>query len=1590
MWSVPVRFVVMWAPIIAVSVGGGIYLYECTDTLLAPGTGFTFDYATPEGPLKIECATYSIDLLQQTIVANKLVIKKPDGTLVARVPQLVAKGIAVDEGLTPKVQIKDAELWANRDAKGDLDLLKFLTPSEGGASQQPWQISIRDSKVHLRDWSAPGGLRNEVLISTGNFVGMGENTQGSVSLEIPGLIKGLLNFKRKPGLTTLSGSGIEAHLEPILTRLRAGHEREQIKLAEPLRLAGGKAAGNFLLEVPEKGRVRFTSDVNGNAKSVRWDNYAVDDLEFKGSVTELGLTGSAKIRQQGLTGDAVGTLGYGKETTFGGNVKVAGLTPKHLEDIKLKLPKNLAFSSSDAEGYLTFEKGMIGWKGKASITSPSAFGLKAPKVEADLSLNKNQLLATIQPITIGKTVVSGDLGYNLKTQAIFGSISTPQADAKDFAQWLPQEVLTSKGQLAALIDGTVSKPNILVKGTIDPRIKLSDRLVDLHNATVVLRYDGGKFRLERLAVQDQVGSLYASGDIDLKKGLNVRVVANGIDLEKLVKDSSGKFDVQGQILGTLKEPRYVGKVQGYGIGYSGLPGKILAVASDFSGNQESVSFSAIEAMKGAAQITGSIGIGLSDQKLAGMFAVNGIDIRDLYDGPVGGVLDIKNIAVSGTVGNPLVEGSFEAKKVLAYNFSADTARGKVKFDGENFHITEGEAQFAKGAISNLHGDISAKTISGKISGDFNKLDLSEVSQSALAAAKVSDGGSELPEATNNIAVKGTTSGSFEVGLQDKTFASLSSKGRVDDVRLNKAFVGSGEWDTAFDGKQWSLNALIGSLDEYFRVDNAVYTPETGAIGGEFLSYRIPVQELLVAAEPSLGLSDENLEKLHLVDGKLASLLQFSGTTKNPTVEIPEFEISGIKLGKQDLGNFSIKGIYADRNFSFSDGLLEGPKNARLPIPYASTFTLPDKIAPADGTAKLAGSIKESGDLDITGSIFGFPVDKFSTFAPALDKMDVFINRASFALKGSREKPVLNSNFEVTANLTPDGKKTTGIMGSPLKVNADVTAQPVAKVEDGTMKIDATGGFNLSSIKGTLDSHFFLNSDFGLAQQAPVDIRVLLDGNRDVSSFFKEVDGIALGDDGATLTGGLTVSNTFANKVITGGVDLHAGSVKYNKIQEIIGRPIDLNLRDVVGSAKIESDAKLGQVLRTQFSTTSNYSKGAPNQNTVGYVKFDAKVPIDDLFKESANQKDFLNREIVDGTFQAKRFGIYQGFLQGSYLQATLDTADGQPVKIAGTLGKPKIGGDIYFDEVKTIIPTLNPTKSGTEESSLDPTFDLRFHAKNPMNIKSSLAEINAKGDGSLTGTLSNLKANGELTVESGTLTLPGGNVKLSPDGTLTLRYEATSFNNRAQLLANLHGETSLTALKNGVTPERYDISLDVKGDLMGNSSQGLALTASSQPGDLSQDRILQLLGRTDILTNLLQSGVSSSVESDIRNAATSFLLPSVLNGITNDIAKGFGLDYFGVDYNVFEQASLSFVKGLGSDFFLQGRRQLSQPLPGQPIAYDFRLAFRPRRGPNAIRALSFSLGTDQLRPYKLSIDFSNRIRTTKPTYQSIKLHVPNK
>lgn len=255
-------------------------------------------------------------------------------------------------------------------------------------------------------------------------------------------------------------------------------------------------------------------------------------------------------------------------------------------------------------------------------------------------------------------------------------------------------------------------------------------------------------------------------------------------------------------------------------------------------------------------------------------------------------------------------------------------------------------------------------------------------------------------------------------------------------------------------------------------------------------------------------------------------------------------------------------------------------------------------------------------------------------------------------------------------------------------------------------------------------------------------------------------------------------------------------------------------------------------------------------------------------------------------------------------------------------------------------------------------------------MRAATVDVSLVGEGSLSGRASQPVAKAEMEVDSGTIRLPGGLLRVESGGTVTLNYRSIPGDTVANLKLDMIGNTSLTTVAYGDTVGRYDISVVVTGDLL--QSSGLTLVASSDPPGLTQDRILALLGSTDVLEAIGGTSTRNTAQERIRNAVAGYAIPTLFEPITSGFAKGLGFQYLNLDYNTTDLASLSFAKAFSSELFVQGRRQLAQTRPNLPIQYDLRLVYRPRRVKGFLQRLSLSLGTDQDRPWKISVDYGTR------------------
>ena len=1589
MASFPLRFVAMYAPIAGVGVVGGLYFWDCLQEVFSPSTGFKIDYQTDAGLVNLQCQNYSFDPLRGNLSAQSLEIRHPDGKLIARLPRILVTGLRLDQRLAPKVILQDAQVWIRRKPDGKIDLQSYLPKPTDEPGTTAYSVELLRGRINLLDEAAVGNPANQLYIASGRISGLGDNLYASLNANLVGLGSTDLQVTKTIRGIALEGKNLELDPGKLRTRLLLGPEKKTWFDLQKLKIGAGKVRGTFQAMIPPRADSTYQASLTGDLTDLGWDRYTASKARIQASLSEKDVRFVGQLTEGTSTAILRGFTDWSKGVVLDGYADARGVTPALLTKYGVSLPKGLSFGNAQASGRFGYGSDAVDFRGSLNASGVVAAGLKLPSAAAKVDLDKGGFTAVWNEVALGKTKTEGVATYKFGSSKWQVAANSDRAFATDFGTYTPPELKGTTGTFSIIGSGVGAKYELQFASKLDARLAVDGRTLQFDNIEVRGSFDGRTIRVNRATSEGRNGSIVATGTIDLKKGLSVDLEGSGLVLSQFLPELTGEADVKGRLQGLLGKPRFTGLVQAISLGYGEYNDSVTAVTAEVSVDQNGANLTHVLGVKGAGQVSGALGLTFKSQALSGELTASGLTISDFYEGPVAGVIDLKDVVIGGTLTNPKISGLAESPTLLAANAKLTNLSGKVSLDGNKLNLSGLVAQVADGDLFDGALSYDTKTKAGTITGKAKKLSFTEIRQ--IVNRQIGDGKSDF--LGEDLDVRGTTGAEFNLAVRNSKIESIDASGLIDAVKLNQATIGAGDWKFGFDGESYRVDAILGSLDDYFQLTGASYNKSTKKLNGELIAYNVPIREMILAGESKLRKFPGVYERLDLLKGKMGLSAVLGGTSEDPVVSLGDFEVGNLMLADQSLGTVAMKGVYSSEGWQVTEGSILGPKLTKISLPFG-TIKLTEKQGISEGTARFSAGISKS---EVQGrlELFGFPVSKFAPLLGAdstaklsstqdfLAKSSVRIDFADLRLSGTPDDPALTADVESSLL---SGKDTGPLSGERLRAKTKLTAVP----RKGSDLVDLTQESTLTF--KSLEALFKTSLPVALGdsdqQSQSISGEFSVVGERSLADFLANAQDLKLGEKGARISGGYKFGGTLEKPEASGELRLAIDQAQSTAISPMIGGPIQVGLKDTLVELGFERDSR-GLLGRLKGSTgVSTSDKGS--------VSFGASVSLADL------SKSVLDQVIEDGFVNIIGLRLAQIFPDASYFNATIETP--KPISVTGNLGSPKISGEIVASQVASIIPTLLPTSGGDDRLTIDPSFDLSYRIADVASIKSSATDMRLSGAGTLKGKLSNLSADATLVVESGQLALPGARVKLLADGTLAFSYRADRADAKAKLIANLTGETSLTVLKNAVTPERYDLTIKVDGDMLGKGgsdsdaftrpgeqNQGkLVYTFPNRPADLSDVQIMGMLGRLDLINSVTQPGSNSQIEEDFRNALTSYALPNFLGGLTNRLAQNFGFEYVNVDYNAYEQASISAAKSLGSGFFLQGRRQLATPLPGQIIAYDFRLAYRPRSGPESIRNLSFSLGTDQIRPYKLSADFSQRVRTSKPAYRSFTLGVPRK
>lgn len=1503
---------------------GGTYVLDAGKLLLAPGVPLGFDYRSPDGVVKLRVEGYAIDPHRWTVAAREFTARRPGGPLLGSVERVDVKGLYPFD-LKPVAGIRGVRARVERDSRG-LDLARLLPKREGPPSKIPFSVTVRDVRVTYVDKTFSKPITQEV--STDRIVadGMGDDRRYGGVVNLPGVGKAAFRAQQLPNVgITVDVNADRLRLEKLIPILMPGAEAKSLVAYGPLRI-----------DLPDKKDAKVAATLHAEGEGFRYKEYSLDHLVFDGKVSQGGGEGTVEARIADIRARFEGS---GTRDGGGGQVVATVPSPRSLPSwVRKYLPARTDFRDARYDGW-------VGWHGtegqidglaqaaRASYGPDSVESIRTRLAYGPTGVAVRGLTALWQG-----TPIAGDVTYLPKTGAISGAVLAPKVQLAALSNRFggPKDLSGVIGG-TALLSGTTDKPN--VEGSVAGKVALQGR--SLGNIEARGAWLGGAARVDRVKVNGPLGAIVAGGTVRPDGTLSLKAEARGIRVERLMPEAKGLVSANLMLGGTLTNPKATGRLEAYRLAYS--EETLSAAGVDIAADKRSIQLTGLSAVRGTARLRGRMqaslvgkGVKLFDPKswpLTGRFGVSGIQANEIPGmdavGDIAGLLTVSGAELSGRVGAPVVIAGIEGDGLIVRGVRMESLRADAHVDRHGATLSNLEANAAGGRVTGS-GSFGFADKSGDVDLEVANLQLSRL----------------LTDVSQDVQVVGSVSApKVHLALANGKLLG-SADGTLTGVKVNGELAGDGSWSLNAAGNEVKAEASVGRLEPTLlrAVDFlATYKINEGTLDGVVQAKDLPIKALLAAAASGRSLSENEGDRLNRVSGDFSGTVAFSLSKAGElAVDATDLQASALKYNDSAIKD----------NDEYNYGTLTAGSVTRRGNRWTVTNT---EIKGPAGNYSLSGWFEETGAIQANATGKDVRLTAFAPFVPELGQV-AGLGRFDITATGMMGKPVFDGTAGVDGLFAGGSKETMAVSVDKLHV------------EDGKSEFggilrygDRFGGLFTASADWAFENDI---SDAPLSAKVELGTLTSIDSSDSKKGY--RIDPVSLTDipglnayldpsrGGGTLQGSFTAGGNYKHPKLTGGMNLVAETLGI----VVPGNPdrpfkrLDDTLHDVkLGLNFAENNVPV-------VTASARFERG-------GTVAMQANIAKTggDAWETFLSTRDWKALP-VDGTVEVKKATARQSIAGAN----TTASVDGKAT-INGTAVAPKVTGYFEVSNVEMNLPSLDASTGDSSTSLFDPSFDLTFALLEAGRFRTATADLYLIGDLALKGPLSNPVGVAEFVTDRGSIRLPGGVVRIDKGGQISFVYKRPLAGGaQASADIDLQGRSQVTLTRPGQGTQRYDVTLDMRGDLL--RENGLKFDATSDPSDLSKDEILNALGRTDLLSSISAGG--SSTERNVRNAFVGFALPGLLDNFTGGVAHGLGLDYLNLEYNEFDQATVAFGSALGPDFSFQGRKQIGTPTPGYRSVYDLRLSYSARRILPKLNRFSFTVGTDQDRPWKTSIEYGTR------------------
>ncbi|MGV3614668.1 MAG: translocation/assembly module TamB domain-containing protein [Fimbriimonas sp.] len=1510
------------APPVAFAIWGGSYLLDCVHALEAPGIPVRFGYRSPGGVVTFTASSYVFDWESGSLLLYRPALTNPKGGSLASVDMVKVDGLRTLLGEDKAVRVRANGVRAQlvRLPTGKFEIESYLPPKTTREGGVPFEVELTDVAVDLVDTMGTRPYRQPVRTSVVRVAGVGDDWIAGTNVNAPGIGFASVSVQNvaDAGLH-LSVRARELELAPLVAHLLTTKQFRDSDFAD-LRARSLRVVGPMRLYLPKEKAARIESRLVLRGEDVRFQDYAVDRATFRGVLNEAGIQGVLDAVTGGVRGRFDGSAILEKEAIRAAgivNVSVAGVRDLPLWARK-ELPADVGFEDARFNGWLAYgAKGAYRVSGDARAVRARYGNEVVENADIGVRARPDRVVLNVRNARYGGELATGIVAIDPKGRTLSGAVQASSVDIGVLARRFGFEGLSGEAALAATLGGTFGKPAIEVTARGDATYAQDGRKVPIGKFELDGRFLDGALQVRRGVVRGPLGLLAANGSIGTGgDALGIGIVGRRLDPSLLLPELDGQGNLVAQVGGTLKDPVATGYVEAYNVRYGET--LIPAVRADIVADRKRVALRGVRATSGTAEVTGEGSLTYADRRLAGNFRAQGVQLADIAQGreDLAGAIDVPKLSIAGTLSDPRLTAAISGEDLVVRGAKIDSIAAQVRANRREVVLEDATAS-ANGGTLQVAGRYDIRARGGRVTGEATNLALDPLAR----------------QISSEVTLDGTVSGRASVGFDVRGLTGLEGSGQLSSVKVNGTSLGDGPWSVSRTGTTYLADLRVGTLERYVELEKVRFDPESQTASGTAWMHNVLTQDLVSIGDRYFAtLSPEARQAIREVQGTINVGAEFSGSTKSPSLNVDNLEVTGLKYREVDLGALTASIGVTDRRWDVRQLALNGPL----------------------GTANVKGSVEEQGATSLSGEVKGISLLELGRAIPGAGAAGGYLSDFSFKVSGLTKSPSLEASADFTGLLAPPDQRDSGL---------SISLYPININETGGISIG--GRYAYRGFTGLITGSAPFEYPFRIPGEGQVSARISLDNRNlaDIADYFPSLDAKRTKGEvsGEIVAQGKTDALTYSGELSLNAERigfLLPPNIPFSDEPSKDPIPVADTLQNVFASIKL-GGGDLG------FNARANSSRG-------GSFSANVSTPLGQLGRLASTLREEgatgLLASALTGDVTFDKLSVRQGLPGGSYVAGTVAGA----IQVDGTLRRPRLSTaePIVLSRVDSVLPTFASREGQSEPATINPRFDMRLTLADPARLRTTAAELFVLGDGTVQGTLAYPDVRGQLEVERGTLTLPGGRVRLEQGGTVAVQFTSTQNDSTARADVDLEGRTAITALRFGTTYERYDITLGVKGDLLREG--GLNLTASSDPPDLSRDRILALLGQTDLIEAIGTNLGSSGTERRIRDALAGYALPALADPITSRLAQGLGLDYLNLEYNPLEEASLAFAKSIGGGFFIQGRRQISDPPPGFPAQYDVRLVYRPRRLRGALSRISFSIGADEETPLKIAIEYGVR------------------